>query len=186
MTHRRLIIHVSPQRSLCAISPSGAPLSAATCSTESDHPCKQQAKNCQWCTCCTAVAEDFAIGRTTPTSPTLRSQACFWSCQRANPLLHQRCRSATGSIRRLHHARCDLDVESKFPVATGRANRAIIGIMAGSSRERSRCAIPTFSSLLEGLVLRSTCPRRGFSIKRLHTNPVTTIPSSALWKPHPS
>jgi putative tributyrin esterase len=60
------------------------------------------------------------------------------------------------------------DVESRFPVAAGRANRVIIGIsMGGFGAVKIGLRHPDLFSFVEGLSSAIDVPRRAFSIKRL-------------------
>jgi putative tributyrin esterase len=60
------------------------------------------------------------------------------------------------------------DVESRFPVAAGRANRAIIGIsMGGFGAVKIGLRHPDLFSFAGGLSSAIDVPRRAFSIKRL-------------------
>lgn len=61
------------------------------------------------------------------------------------------------------------DVESKFPVATGRSNRAIIGLsMGGFGAVKLALRHPDLFVFAGGLSSAIDVPRRAFSIKRLH------------------
>ena len=60
------------------------------------------------------------------------------------------------------------DVESRFPVATGRANRAIIGIsMGGFGAVKITLRHPDLFAFVGGISSAIDVPRRPFSIKRL-------------------
>ncbi|HKV76558.1 MAG TPA: alpha/beta hydrolase family protein [Candidatus Sulfotelmatobacter sp.] len=60
------------------------------------------------------------------------------------------------------------DVESKFPAAAGRANRAIIGVsMGGFGAVKIGLRHPDLFSFVGGLSSAIDVPRRAFSIKRL-------------------
>lgn len=60
------------------------------------------------------------------------------------------------------------DVESKFPVATGRSNRAIVGVsMGGFGAVKLALHHPELFVFVGGLSTAIDVPRRGFSIKRL-------------------
>ena len=61
------------------------------------------------------------------------------------------------------------DVESKFPVAAGRSNRAIIGLsMGGFGAVKLALRHPDLFVFAGGLSPAIDVPRRAFSIKRLH------------------
>jgi putative tributyrin esterase len=61
------------------------------------------------------------------------------------------------------------DVGSRFPVATGRANRAIIGVsMGGFGAIKIGLRHPDLFAFAAGISSALDVPRRGFSIKRLH------------------
>jgi putative tributyrin esterase len=60
------------------------------------------------------------------------------------------------------------DVESRFPVAPGRSNRAIVGIsMGGFGAEKIALRHPDLFSFVGGISSAIDVPRRAFSIKRL-------------------
>jgi putative tributyrin esterase len=60
------------------------------------------------------------------------------------------------------------DVESKFPVATGRANRAIVGIsMGGFGAVKLGLRYPDLFVFVGGLSSAIDVPRRAFTLKRL-------------------
>jgi putative tributyrin esterase len=60
------------------------------------------------------------------------------------------------------------DVESKFPVATGRSNRAIVGVsMGGFGAVKLALHHPELFIFVGGLSSAIDVPRRAFSIKRL-------------------
>ena len=61
-----------------------------------------------------------------------------------------------------------LDVESKFPVATGRSKRAIIGIsMGGFGAVKLALRHPDLFAFVGGMSSAIDVPRRAFSVKRL-------------------
>ena len=61
------------------------------------------------------------------------------------------------------------DVESRFPVALGRANRAIVGVsMGGFGAIKLGLQHPDLFAFAGGISSALDVPRRGFSIKRLH------------------
>jgi putative tributyrin esterase len=60
------------------------------------------------------------------------------------------------------------DVESKFPVATGRANRAVVGIsMGGFGAVKLALRYPDLFVFVGGLSSALDVPRRAFTLKRL-------------------
>jgi S-formylglutathione hydrolase FrmB len=61
------------------------------------------------------------------------------------------------------------DVESRFPVATGRSNRAIVGVsMGGFGAVKLALRHPELFIFAGGLSSAIDVPRRGLSFKRLH------------------
>jgi putative tributyrin esterase len=61
------------------------------------------------------------------------------------------------------------DVESRFPVALGRANRAVVGVsMGGFGAIKLALQHPDLFAFAGGISSALDVPRRGFSIKRLH------------------
>jgi putative tributyrin esterase len=61
------------------------------------------------------------------------------------------------------------DVESRFPAATGRSNRAIIGVsMGGFGAVKIALRHPELFAFAGGLSSAIDVPRRGFAIKRFH------------------
>jgi len=66
------------------------------------------------------------------------------------------------------------DIESKFPVAAGRANRAIVGVsMGGTARSSCPSAIPNCLLSPPGSVRPSMCPAAHFRLKEFHSGSTT-------------